>query len=448
MQSDDPDPDTANIFPQILLIVVLTAINAFFAASELAVVSANKNKIKRLAQEGNKKAMKVEKLAEDETKFLSTIQVGITLAGFFSSATASVTLSEGFGVWLGSIGVPYGEKIAMVIITLVLSYITLIFGELFPKRIALRDPEKISMNNAGVLLAVRFVVTPFVKLLSSSCELLVKLFGMDNDDNQEKVSDEDIIDVVTEGVSDGSIGEDKQKIIEAALKFYHLNAADLMTPRVDVFMIDIDDDTAANVSSILSEKYTRVPVYKNTIDNIIGVINAKDILLSAYETGFENVQLEKIMRQPFFAQEFIDADQLFEEMRKANQQIAFLVDEYGGFSGLVTMEDLVEEIVGNIEDEYDEKTQPISFDGDICIADGSVAIHELNAALDISLDDDNPEYDTVGGLIVYETGHIPENGENVEITVDNVMIRVISVDNNRVSKVGIRVLPKEDEEKN
>lgn len=445
MESDDPDADTSSIFPQLLLIVVLTAINAFFAAAELAVVSANKNKIKRLASEGNKKARNVEKLSSDETKFLSTIQVGITLAGFFSSATASVTLSEGFGEWLLAIGIPYGDKISMILITLILSYITLIFGELLPKRVALRNPEQTSMNFAGILLAVKFIATPFVKLLSGSCNLLAKIFQLDKDNEEEKVSDEDIIDVVTEGVSDGSVEEDKQKIIESTLKFYHLTATDLMTPRVDVFMIDIDDDTSENIEKMLNEKYTRVPVYKDSIDNIIGVINVKDILTSAHKNGFENIDLKSIMRDPYFTRKYIEADELFKKMKAVNQQMAFLLDEFGGFSGLVTMEDLVEEIVGNINDEFDDELDIVQQSENSYIVNGSVAIHELNSELDIELDDDNAKYDTVAGLIVYTIGHIPQKDENIDIVIDNVRLQVTKLTNNRITKIIITKLCTNDE---
>ncbi len=445
MESDDPDADTASIFPQLVLIIVLTAINAFFAAAELAVVSANKNKIKRLASEGNRKARNVEKLSSDETKFLSTIQVGIPLAGFFPSATASVTLSEGFGKWLLSIGIPYGDKISMILITLILSYITLIFGELLPKRIALRNPEQTSMNFAGILLAVKFIATPFVKLLSGSCNLLAKMFRIDKNIDEEKVSDEDIIDVVTEGVSDGSIGEDKQKIIESTLKFYHLNATDLMTPRVDVFMVDIDDDTSENIEKMLNEKYTRVPVYKDSIDNIIGVINVKDILTSAHKNGFDNINLKNIIREPYFARKYIDADELFKKMKAANQQMAFLLDEFGGFSGLVTMEDLVEEIVGNINDEFDDEVDIVKLDENSYTVNGSVAIHELNSELDLELDDDNAKYDTVAGLIVYSIGHIPHKDENIDIVVDNIRLQVTKLTNNRINKVLITKLYNNDD---
>ncbi len=447
MESDDPDADTASIMPQIVLIVVLTAINAFFAAAELAVVSANKNKIKRLASEGNKKARNVEKLASDETKFLSTIQVGITLAGFFSSATASVTLSEGFGRWLESVGISFGSEISMVIITLLLSYITLIFGELLPKRVALRDPERTSMKYAGALLVIKWFATPFVKLLSGSCNLLAKMLHIDKNIEEEKVSDDDIIDVVTEGVSDGSVEEDKQKIIESTLKFYHLSATELMTPRVDVFMIDIDDDQAENIEKMLGEKFTRVPVYKDSVDNIIGIINVKDILTAAHKDGFENVDLEKIMREPYFTREFVEADELFKKMKAENQQMAFLVDEFGGFSGLVTMEDLVEEIVGNINDEFDDEVDIVNEGGDedVFTVSGTVAVHELNAELDIELDDENEKFDTIAGLIIDVIGHIPQKDEEIDIIVDNVRLQVTELENNRIVTVVVTKLPPVEE---
>ncbi len=448
MESDDPDADTANIFPQLMLIIVLTAVNAFFAAAEMAVVSANKNKIRRLALEGDKKARNVEKLTSDETKFLSTIQVGITLAGFFSSATASMTLSEGIGKWLLDIGVPYGNKISMVLITLVLSYITLIFGELLPKRIALRNPEKTSMRFAGALLVVKFLGTPFVKLLSGSCNLLVKLFKIESNSAEEKVSDEDIIDVVTEGVSEGSVEEDKQKIIQSTLKFYHLYATDLMTPRVDVFMIDIDDELSFNIEKMLNEKYTRVPVYKETKDNIIGIVNVKDVLVEAHKKGFDSIDIMQIMREPFFAREFIDANELFSKMQSENQQVTLLLDEFGGFSGLVTMEDLVEEIVGNIYDEFDDDADIIQQSENSYILNGSLAIHEINTELSLKLDEDNDKYDTISGLIITTIERIPRENENIELEVGNVQLKVLKMEKNRISKVLLTVVPEVELDEN
>lgn len=445
--SDDPDADTANFLPQILLIVLLTAVNAFFAAAELAVVSANKNKIRRLASEGNKQARNVEKLASDETKFLSTIQVGITLAGFFSSATASVAMSEHLGKKLLSLGIPYGDTISVVLITLVLSYITLIFGELIPKRIALKNPETTSMKFSGILLAVKFIATPFVKLLSGSCNLLVKMLGIDDGEDNDKISDEDIVDVVTEGVNDGSIGEDKQKIIESTLKFYHLDGSNLMTPRVDVFMIDIDDDTDRNIEAMLNKKFTRVPVYQNSIDNIIGVINVKDLLIYAHNNSFESVNLNKIMRPAFFASEYINANELFKEMKAGNHQMAFLFDEFGGFSGIVTMEDLIEKIVGDINDEYDDEEDKaadiVQIAENTYIVNGSVTIQDINSELDTELDEKNPEYDTIAGLVMYITGKIPTSGESIDVKTDNIEMSVTDISDHRINKIRIKVIPKE-----
>ncbi len=443
--SDDPDADTANFMPQLLLIALLTAVNAFFAAAEMAVVSANKNKIKRLAAEGNKQARNVEKLASDETKFLSTIQVGITLAGFFSSATASVAMSESLGNWLMSLSIPYGDTISVIIITVILSYFTLIFGELIPKRIALRNPETTSMKFAGILLAVKFFVSPFVKLLSGSCDLLAKLLRIDNGNDNDKISDEDIVDVVTEGVNDGSIGEDKQKIIESTLKFYHLNGSNLMIPRVDVFMVDIDDDTDTNIESILNKKFTRVPVYKDSIDNIIGVINVKDLLIYAHNHSFDSIDLNEIKRPAFFASEYISANELFKEMKAGNHQMAFLLDEFGGFSGIVTMEDLVEEIVGDINDEYDDEEDTaadiVKIAENTYSVNGTVTIQELNSELGTSLDEENPEYDTIAGLVMYITGKIPVTGETINVTTDNVEITVTDISDHRINKAQVTVIP-------
>ncbi len=450
MESDDPDADTASILPQLLLIVLLTAINAFFAAAEMAVVSANKNKIRRLAADGNKKARNVEKLAADETKFLSTIQVGITLAGFFSSATASVTLSEGLGKWLMNVGIPYGDTISMVIITLILSYITLIFGELLPKRIALRNPETTSMSFAGVLLVVKLLATPFVKLLSGSCNLFVKLFNIDKNTEEDKISDEDIVDVVTEGVSDGSVDEDQQKIIESTLQFYHLNGSNLMTPRVDVFMIDIDDDVNENIDAMLNEKFTRVPVYQDSIDNIIGVINVKDLLIYAHHHSFDSVNLNQLKRPAFFASEYISASDLFNEMKSGNHQMAFLFDEFGGFAGIVTMEDLVEKIVGSINDEYDEpgddENEMVATSEHSYIINGAMTIHEINSELDIELDEDNPEFDTIAGFVMYTTGKIPDAGDVVQNEDGDVTVKVLDISDHRINKVELTFIPKRDDE--
>lgn len=435
-ENDDADADPANFVPQLILLVILTLINAFFASAEMAVVSANKNKIKRLANEGNKKAKAVEKLCSDETKFLSTIQVGITLAGFFSSATAALTLSGNLAVILEKIHVPYSNQIATVLITIILSYITLIFGELLPKRIALRNPETTAMRFAKILLVIKAIFSPFVKILSANTNFLVKITGIEKGMKDDKISDSDIIDVVKEGIEDGTIEEEKSRMIESTLKFYHLAAKDMMTPRVDTFMIDIDDDQNENLKKILSEKYTRIPVYQNTRDNIIGIINVKDLLNFFYKGNLEKLNFKSILRDAYFVHEYIEANELFEKMKEDKEQMALLIDEFGGFSGIVTMEDLVEEIVGNILDEYDEDEESIiKLSDNKFIINGKLPIHELNQELDLKFDETSSKYDTIAGLIVSKIDKIPTSEENIELDIDNIHLKVLEANKSRIKKV-------------
>ena len=446
---DSSDADGVNIFPQLILIIILTLVNAFFASAELAILSVNKSKIRKMASEGNSRAKAVEKLFDDETKFLSTIQVGITLAGFFSSATAAVAISDDLALVLENIGIPleYGEDISMVVVTLILSYFTLVLGELFPKRLALRNPEKIAMSRAKILLTFKYIVSPFVKLLSGSCNLLVKMFRVDKNSEEEIVTDEDIIDVVSSGVEDGTVDEEMQKMIEGTLRFDHLTATDLMTPRVDVFMIDIDDDVEKNINLILEEKYSRVPVFKKNRDNIVGSINMKDIIEPAKKFGFNNLDLSKIIREPYFVRDLIKADQLLEEMKRHKQQIAFLMDEFGGFSGIVTMEDLIEEIVGNIYDEYDDEINNITEVGENqYLIKGATPIQELNQELDLDLDEENTEYDTIGGFIVSNINKIPKSGENIIVEYKNLTLKVKDVKKTRILTVILTINPIVEEE--
>lgn len=445
--NDDSDADPESFVPQLILIIVLTLINAFFASAEMAVVSANKNKIRRLASDGNKKAKAVEKLCSDETKFLSTIQVGITLAGFFSSATAALTLSSDFAKVLDKIHIPYSGQIATVLITIILSYFTLIFGELFPKRVALRNPEATAMRFAKILLVIKAIFSPFVKVLSASTNLVVKITGVEKGMQEDKISDNDIIDVVNEGIEDGTVDEEKSKMIESTLKFYHLTATDLMTPRVDVFMIDINDDIHTNLKKILAEKYTRIPVYRDDRDNIIGVINTKDLLNSCYDSSLDKIDLNSIMREAYFVHEYIDASDLFKKMKENKEQMAFLMDEFGGFSGIVTMEDLIEEIVGNILDEYDEEENPISkIDENKYIIIGNIPIHELNQELELKLDEENNEYDTIAGLIVSKIDRIPSPKDQIELDIDDIHIKVLEINGTRIKKILIEKLDKEEDE--
>ena len=435
--NDDADADADSILLQIIIIVVLTIINAFFAMSEMAVISANKTKIDILAKDGNKKAKLVQKLNDNQTNFLSTIQVGITLAGFFSSATAAGSIAVLLSDWLISLSVPYAEAISVVVITLLLSLLTLIFGELLPKKIALAFPEKISMQVAGTINFVRILTIPVVKVLSGICNLIAKLIGINKYLGEEKISEEEIISVVEESVEDGTLDVEKQKMIESVLKFNDLTATDIMTPRIKVFMIDVEEPLNEYLSDIFEKKFTRIPVYKETRDNIIGWIHVRDLMQEIIEKGVENVKIDKVMRKALYVRDMMKINKLFQVMKDTKNQIAILLDEFGGVSGIATMEDIVEEVVGNIYDEYDDEKNFIRLNDSQYLVNGDTPIQEVNRDLDLEFDEENSNYDTIGGLILATLDSFPKGGEVLEF--DNIELSVQKVKNQKIETIKITI---------
>ncbi|MBQ4571347.1 MAG: HlyC/CorC family transporter [Bacilli bacterium] len=435
--NDDADADADSILLQIIIIAVLTIINAFFAMSEMAVISANKTKIDILAKDGNKKAKLVQKLNDNQTNFLSTIQVGITLAGFFSSATAAGSIAVLLSDWLITLNVPYAEGIAVVVITLILSFLTLIFGELLPKKIALAFPEKISLNVARIINFVRILTTPIVKVLSGTCNLIVKLIGINKYLVEEKISEEEIISVVEESVEDGTLDVEKQKMIESVLKFNDLTATDIMTPRIKVFMIDIEEPLNEYLNDIFEQKFTRIPVYKETRDNIIGWIHVRDLMQEIIEKGVENVKIDKVMRKALYVRDMMKINKLFQVMKDTKNQIAILLDEFGGVSGIATMEDIVEEVVGNIYDEYDDEKNFIRLNDNQYLVNGDTPVQEVNRDLDLEFDEENSNYDTIGGLILATLDSFPKGGEVLEF--DNVELSVQKVKNQKIETIKITI---------
>lgn len=427
-------PSNNGLITQLIIIVVLIVINAFFASSELAILSANPIKIGMLAEKGNKKAKLVQKLQEDETKFLSTIQVGITLAGFFSSATAAVSLSEGFGEWLSSLNVPFAETIALIVVTLILSYFTLVFGELFPKRIALRSPEKIAMAFSGPVNVIRLIFKPIVFLLSGSCNLLVKLFRL-KPNNDEKVTEDEVIALVSTGVDDGTIDKDELELIDAVFTFGDLSVKDVMTPRIDIKMIDINDSLKAIDETIKKERYTRLPVYEDSKDNIIGILNIKDIVLFLDYKHLKKEDIKSILRKPQYVTETMKADNLFKDLKKNKEHSALVIDESGSISGYVTLEDLIEEVMGNIYDEHDEVIEPIEkIDDNTYLVLGNTSIQEVNRELDLDIER-NDQYNSIAGLIAYHLEYIPEIDEVIELKEYGISLKIIRKDKNRIVKV-------------
>ena len=442
----DSGPESISL--QIVLIVVLTLINAYFAAAEMAIVSVNKSKMHSLSEAGNKRAKLVESLIEQPTNFLSTIQVAITLAGFFNSASAATGISVNLANVLRNWSIPYADTIAVAIITILISFITLIFGELVPKRIALQKAEWYSMFCAKPILIMSKIASPFIKILSFSTKFVLRLFGMKDENVEESLSREDFRSMVKSGQESGVFDENESDMITNIFEFDESLALNIMTPRTEVYCIDINDPLSKNINQMMTMRYTRIPVYEDSIDNIIGILNMKDFVIQARKFGFDGVDIRKILRKPYFVLESKNTDDLLKELQEDHQHIAILVDEYGGFSGIVTVEDLIEEIVGEIEDEYDPDDEPKlqKIDDHNYIVDGNYIIDDLIDELDLNLNIDDINHDTVSGFILELLGEIPEDNQERSVTINNLIFKITGIKANRVTKIKLTI--KEEPEAN
>lgn len=428
------ETDPTGIGMQILLLVFLTLINAFFASAEMAIVSINKTKMKMLYNQGNKKAGLILKIVEEPTNFLSTIQVGITLAGFFASASAATGLSKEFGQTLNSIGIPYGDSIAFVGVTIILSYFTLVFGELFPKEIALNNSEKIALMSVNIILFISKIAKPFVKILSLSSKGLVKITGIDKDKSDNRVTKEEIQSLVETGEEHGTINETEKEMIEGIFKFDNKKVDKIMIPRTEAYCINYNEDISTYIDEMLRQRYSKIPVYEGEIDNIIGVLYIKDLFIEVRKNGFNNIDIKNIMREAYFVPEVKPVKDLFEEMQLSKKQIAIIIDEYGGFSGIATIEDLIEEIIGEIEDEFDKREESIKILSDnTFLVDGVTTLEEINEKLD--LDITSEDVDTINGYLINKLGKIPISEEEKIIEEDNITFKIQEVNDKRIEKV-------------
>ena len=294
----DETPGTTNVISQLLFLLILTIANAFFAGAEMATVSVNKNKIKMLAENGNKNAQLLQELLKEPTKFLSTIQVAITLSGFLASASAATSFSAPLDILMTKLGIPYGETIAIIIVTVVLSFFTLVFGELVPKRIALQKAEAISLFTVKPVLFISRLTSPFIKLLSFSTGLVLQVLGMKAENLEENISKEEIKSMVEAGQANGVFNETEKEMINSIFEFDDILASEIMIPRTDVYSIDIDASIGEYLDELLETKHSRIPVFEGDIDNIIGVLYIKDLILEARNKGFENVDIRSILRKP------------------------------------------------------------------------------------------------------------------------------------------------------
>ena len=439
--------DDGALWAKLILIAILTGINAFFASAEMAMVSVNNNKIKELAEGGDKRAKTLLSISSDQTRFLSTIQVAITLAGFFSSGSAATSISQVFGVYLSDRGIPYGFTVSFILVTFLLSYITLVFGELVPKRIALQNSEKVALKSSNIIAFASKIFYPFVKLLSFSTALVLKMMGKYSEDVEEKISEEELKSYIKVSTQQGVINSAGEEMIVNIMDFDDKLAYEIMTPRTSIYMVDYDEFNTDTVTEILKMGYSRMPVFRENTDNILGTVYIKDLFVEYAKNDYESIDLDKCIKSPYFVPETKKIDMLLKELQSSKNYVAILIDEYGGFSGMVTVEDIVEEIVGEIEDEYDKENHSLEKISDNeYIVDGSMDIEDINDELGTSLYSENHE--TISGLIIEKLGFIPEENEKKKLSVktSGCILTELAVADKRIVKASIKVIPEEQEE--
>ncbi len=425
------------MFTQIIVLIILILLNAYFAATEIAFISLNDAKIEKNAKEGNKKAKQILKMLKTPSKFLATIQIGITLAGFLSSAFASDAFADELAPVLNnlipSVSIEVWRGISIVIITIILSFFTLVFGELVPKRLAMKYYEKISYATIGVIRAISIITAPFVKLLTFSTNIVSKLFGV-GEAEEEVVTEEEIKMMIAEGEEKGTIERGEKQLLNNVFEFNDIIVSEIMTPRTDMYAIDINKNLREMLDEIDEFKYSRIPVYNESIDDIEGVLFVKDILKPLKDN--EEIDIRKIMREPYFIPESKDIDELFKEMQQNKVQMAIVIDEYGGTAGLITMEDIIEELVGNIFDEYDEEELDIKkIDENTYIVNGMITSYELKKIFYVELPEG--DYETLSGYLLDKLGRIPEEDEHPVIEDENLTYRVEEIEDRRIKYVKV-----------
>ncbi|MCM3786114.1 hemolysin family protein [Neobacillus mesonae] len=433
----------------IIVILVLLVVNAFFAASEMALISINDNRIRVLSLEGNKKAQKLEKLVEEPTGFLSTIQIGITLAGFLNSAFAADKFASLLVDYLLSIGLDVSpgvlSSISVIVITLILSYFTLVFGELVPKRIAMKKAESIALAVVGPLSVLSKIVAPFVKLLTASTNVTVRMFGIDPNAEEEEASEEEIRMLVDTGLERGTIQQSEKMIIHNIFDFDNKTVSDMMTHRTDMVAISVDTPFEDIIDMVQSEQYTRFPVFEERIDNVIGLLHVKDLIVQFKRDEVNPRKLRDIIRAPYFVSETKKGDDLLEELQQNHVHMAIVVDEYGGTAGIITIEDLIEEIVGSIYDEYDEDESIYEqIDETTFSFNGTARLDEVADIVRASLPED--EYETLSGFMIGTLGRIPTKQEHPEFDYRGFRYKVEEVGKQRIRKIVVKKLPDGEQE--
>ncbi len=425
------------LWPQLLLQVVLILVNAFFACAEIAVISLNETALRRQAEEGDRKAARLCEIVRSPTRFLSTIQICITLAGFLASAFAAENFARRLSVWamvrweLSETAAEGINALSVVAVTLILSFFTLVLGELVPKRVAMQKPERAARATVGMVCFLSAFFRPLIWLLTVSTNGVLRLLHIDPGAEPEEVSEEEIRMMVDIGEEKGAIETGEKEMIENIFEFNNMTAEDVMLHRTDVVMLSAEESDEEIVRTIEETGLSRFPVYEEDADDVIGILNSRDYFLNARRK--KPVGLRELLRPAYFVPESVRTDVLFRDMQAKKVHLAVVVDEYGGTSGIITIEDLLEEIVGNIYDEFDpqDEQEIVTLGDDTWRIAGSAELEDIAEALEVELPEDE-EYGTLGGLIFAQLAVIPEDGSHPEVEVDGLHIRVEELTDRRV----------------
>ena len=438
------DPGSQTIYLQLFILFLLTLFNAFFSASEMALVSLNRSRVEQKAAEGEKKFVRLLTVLENPNNFLSTIQVGITFISILSGASLANDLGAVFAKWMGNSATAQtaGYWLALAMLT----FVSIVLGELYPKRIAMNMKENLAVVTAPVIIFLGKIVSPFVWLLSASTNLISRITPMNFDDADEQMTRDEIEYILTK--SEQTLDAEEIEMLQGIFNLDEMMAREVMVPRTDAFMVNIEDDINVIMPEILRQNFSRIPVYEGDKDNIIGLIHTKKILAESFTNGFDQLNIRRIMQEPLFVPETIFVDDLLKSLRNTQNQMAILLDEYGGVSGIVTLEDLLEEIVGEIDDETD-KTEIFvrEIAENTFIVQGSMTLNDFNEhfGLDLSSDD----VDTIAGFYLTGLGTIPSQDEKEAYELDNNGFHIVMVNdkvkNGRVTKLKILITPLDDE---
>ncbi len=442
-----------NTILMILLQIVLIALNAIFACAEIAVISMNETKLDKLAEQGNKRATCLKKLTSQPARFLATIQVAITLSGFLGSAFAADNFADPLVNWIISLGAPASARgtlnsAAVVVITIILSFFTLIFGELVPKRVAQRKAEKLALGMAKMIYTISKIFAPLVFILTASTNGILRLIGIDPNENEEVVSEEDIIMMVDAGSENGTIDSEEQQFIQNIFEFDDLTADEIATHRTEVSLLWMDESMDEWDKTIHDSRHNLYPVCGETVDDVIGILNTKDYF------RLENKDRETVMREAvrpaYFVPETVKADVLFRNMRQTKNFFAVVLDEYGGMHGIITINDLIERLVGDITDEEEsEEKEPeiVALDSETWKISGVAPLSDVAEALSMELPLD--EYDTFGGFVFGHFGSVPEDGTTFEVEACGLAIKVTDVKDHQIEAATVckaEPVPEEIEE--